>query len=602
MIDYLSDPKPGELPSIKYVGISYEEGMAKKKKDELNELLSQEEREQRYLDLGEINDVWYYGFRLNGREAIIKSDRKVLRNTEEEFKGIITGTNEIADLFEYSGYIGDIAPTIKNETVKRFINNEKRLTNPKQIYQRVRDKILYYMDFAGQDEIADVLACWAIATYCYPIFPWFPHILINAPSSSGKSKCANLLKELSFRGFDLGASAGVTPAQIFRTLEGNRGTVLIDEFEILDKSDSQQLVNQILNAAAARDAFVIRSETVGKKWTTKKFPIFSPKIVCNISGINPTSLSRFIAFKWLKSNSEKSKRKPDRKKDKEAIVPIREELHLLILENHSEIKKTYEELDLPTLTGRVEDNWLPLFAVARFVDAAEGEPVNAEAQVGKYLTGYNDLEVETEDESAEFFALLLAAVPDEPQTFTPKDISEWPDIGALLGGRTNPAQWIGRKLKLFKFKRGARHGRATYLLSKQIVQQMIDLYYPNKELPLPIPTTPTHTTHHYQPLPEVGVGRGGSCTVLALDVPQKTTKKVYFLKEAPERIGLDGKAYPAAEAGTIQELPSEETQSLIDLGYCKLADPAPPFVPSLSEHKELPSERREEISSEENKA
>jgi hypothetical protein len=48
------------------------------------------------------------------------------------------------------------------------------------------------MDFSGKDEIADVLTCWIIATYCYPLFYWFPHILFNAPSQSGKSKGATI--------------------------------------------------------------------------------------------------------------------------------------------------------------------------------------------------------------------------------------------------------------------------------------------------------------------------------------------------------------------------------------------------------------------------
>ena len=52
------------------------------------------------------------------------------------------------------------------------------------------------MDFSGEDEIADVLACWIIATYCYQLFYWFPHILINAPSQSGKIQWANYFVDI----------------------------------------------------------------------------------------------------------------------------------------------------------------------------------------------------------------------------------------------------------------------------------------------------------------------------------------------------------------------------------------------------------------------
>lgn len=121
-------------------------------------------------------------------------------------------------LFDYDGYLGDIAPLISNSTVKKFYTSPDDKISPKKVYEAVRNKILFFMDFGDSPEIADVMACWVIATYCYPLFYWFPHLLINAPSQSGKSKCGFILMQLSFRGFDLGASGGVTPAQIFINL------------------------------------------------------------------------------------------------------------------------------------------------------------------------------------------------------------------------------------------------------------------------------------------------------------------------------------------------------------------------------------------------
>jgi len=452
-------------------------------------MLDKSELDLKYLDLGETNNVWYYGFTVNNKSAIITSDGTLFRDTTERIKdreGYKTiGENQIKELFDYSGYIGDIAPIITNETIKKYYTKISRnhLVKPKEVYKSIRDKIIYYMDFSGKDEIADVMTCWIIATYCYPLFFWFPHILINAPRESGKSKCVFIIIQMSFRGYDIGASGGVTPAQIFRTIEGNRGTMSFDEFEQSYSkgspiSDTQRLVNQILNASPTKDAYVIRTEQINKKWMAWKFPIFCPKVVSNITGINPTSLTRFIAFKWLKTIGEKGKRKPYKEKDKELFEPIRENNYLLILENWEKIKQIYDNLDIK-LTSRTEDNWLPLFAIAKFIDGVEGEDVNAEEQLQKYLKGYKEIDIETGDITEELFRIIYEGIKidNEAQFYRPKDLAEWEEIKTLLGHYKNPQNFIGRTLKLFQFKQYRGGGVRKYLLSKDNVRKVLDTYY-----------------------------------------------------------------------------------------------------------------------------
>jgi hypothetical protein len=472
---------------------------------EIIELLEEEDLTFQYLDLGEFDGIWYYGFRINGREAIVTSTGNVYRVKEKrDSNDKVYLENQIWGLFNYEGNIGTIAPIISKETVKRFYTKVSRnhLINPKEIFKTVRDKILYYMDFSGKDEIADVLACWIIATYCYALFYWFPHILFNAPSQSGKTKGATIISYLSFRGFDLGASSGVTPAQIFRTLEGNRGTILIDEFEQSkgnQTSDTQQLVNQLLNASASKDAYVIRNEKRNNSWFAKKFSIFCPKIACNISGINPTSLSRYISFSWLKTSSEKGKRKPTREKDKKSFEPIRQDLYLLILENHSKIKRIYENLEID-LSNRDEDNWLPLFSIARFIDSCKGENLKVEEQLNKYLEDYKELQIEGSNDVADFFAFLYESIGDEEKYYSPKQIGAFPDISELYSYLKSPAHKVGKILKDYKFKQTKQTGAKKYLLSKALVKKIIDLYF-NPDIIQPNATNATkqHQRHQITP-------------------------------------------------------------------------------------------------------
>ena len=172
-------------------------------------LLDEPELNTQYLDLGFNGDYWYYGFLLGGKEAIITSKPEIFRNTQEKFKDNVVGENEIKNEFEYEGYVGTIAPLISRKFIKKFIKKElkedARLTI-RDCFDKVKNKVLYYMDFGDQEAIVNIQACWTIATYCYPLFYWFPHLLFNCPSDSGKSKNAFILSQMCFRGFDLGAS------------------------------------------------------------------------------------------------------------------------------------------------------------------------------------------------------------------------------------------------------------------------------------------------------------------------------------------------------------------------------------------------------------
>jgi len=474
------------------------------------DLLDEEEREIKYLDLGEINGKWYYGLNVKGRESIILSDPKkpqLLRNTSEKIKGVEgdrrIGENPIRELFHYGdGYIGDIAPTISKDTVKRYLVEENKVDR-RVLYNNMRDLTLYYMDFDKAEEIADVQTCWEIATFCYPLFYWFPHILFNAPSESGKSKNAFIMKELSFRGFDLGTSGGVSPAQIFRTLEGNRGTAVIDEYEqdfSKNTSDSQRLVNQILNASCDRDAYIIKNIAEGKKWVPRKFPIFSPKICCNISGINPTSLSRYIVFRLLKTTTKKGNKEPRREQERKKFKPLREDCHLLILQNHEEIKKIIDNLEIEDLSNREQDTWLPILAIAKFI----GEDVVK--NVKKYISTYKKLRLESNDLVATLFHVMYEKLPDEQGFVSAKEIASW--MEDELSESKSPAHWVGRQIKNYgvNFRKVRRGTGSGYLISKTDVRGIIDRYFPTpKESTQTTPNTLSTQTTQTTPKDELSV-------------------------------------------------------------------------------------------------
>lgn len=463
------------------------------KKKTIEALRNEKEKTHTFLDLGIKQEIWYYGRKHNNNDSIITSDKRMLVNTLRKVKDEYFGENQIKKfLGDYDNILNDFAPMISKEAAIKWIENESESVSPSNVYKQVRDKILYYMDFSGQDEIADVLACWIMATYHYPLFYWFPNILFNCPRESGKTKCSEIVIQLAFKGYDIGASAGTTPAQLFRTIDMCRGTIRIDEYEQMDV-ESKKLCDQVLNAGVNRGAYVIRTEKIGNRFVPTKFPIYNPKVACNISGINATSLTRFIAFRWLKTLSEKANRQPTSTKDLESFRPIRDNLYLYGLGHFQGIQKSYENVLMPAeLRGRSADNWRPLFALAAYVDSFED--VGAIAGLNKYVDNYKELDIDTGDCSQEFLEIIFEGASEQAQWYGCKELAGWELVRDLLVFSKNPTYWIGRKLTEYKFQKKRMAGGIFYLLSKEILKQRLDTYFTDTTTLTTLPTQTTQTT------------------------------------------------------------------------------------------------------------
>lgn len=447
------------------------------KKKLIEEIKKEVEQKKTFLDLGLIDGLWYYGRKHNGMDSIITSNRRMLVNRRTHPKQPLE-LDEIRQLFDYDNTLNDFAPLMSKEAVIKWLEENNNEITPKTVYESIKKKILWYMDFAGEDEIADVMTCWIMATYHYPLFYWFPNILLNAPRESGKTKCSDIIIRLAFKGYDIGASAGATPAQFFRTIDMCRGTIRADEYEKLD-NDSKKLVDQLLNAGVSRDSYIIRTEKIKGRHIPTKFIIFCPKIACNISGINSTTLTRFIAFRWLKTLSEKANRQPTNILDNNSFKPIRDDLYIYGLKYWKSVEDSYGKVAIPKLKGRAADNWKPLYAVANLV----GDDATKALQ--KYIDNYKELDIDTNDPTEEFLNILLDIVSVEEKFYACKSIAEWQAIIDLLSFTKSASHWIGKKLTEYKFKKQRTAGNNGYKLSKSLVREKLELYfgYDSNEVP-----------------------------------------------------------------------------------------------------------------------
>lgn len=464
-----------------------EERISEERKNSLDALknIFIEEQDINFLDLGQHNNTWYYGIALKGKNNLIVTSERIIYRTfvtyiypdgmdyKEESRRQKVKEDEISKKFglHYKHNLGSIAPFWRKEGAygfEAFIKEELKPIDKQQLIQEIINELNHFMDFAEDNIYALIEALYILCSYCYILFDSLGILYINAPRGSGKTKNAKLLRFIAFRGYDMGASGGMTKAQLSRTLEGNKGLIIIDEYEFMDK-ESKQLTDQILNASIERDAYIITSEQVGKTWEPKKFHIFSPKVVCNITGLNPTTLTRCIQIKLIKAqkNSEKGKRRP---KEYE-FLELRDKLHCFFMQNWKKIKDIYETYEF-SLSNREADVWKPLCAMSKFF----GE--SYEKELLAFLEKYQ----KDKDYGDDYLTTLLLKIYENSP-----DIAEWFSSNHILENfKLSETEYefkthtIGRKLTEFKtIPKRKYSGINQFQLSKKIIKEVLERYYPN---------------------------------------------------------------------------------------------------------------------------
>lgn len=165
------------------------------------------------------------------------------------------------------------------------------------------EKIIYahehYLDW-DIDEIK-LQSIWDIATYFYKIFSTFPYKFINAMMSSGKSRLLNLTEAIAYKA---AITVGMTDSALFRS--ANDSTLIFDEAETITNKDKK---NQriILNSGYKKGATVqVSKEKYVEKEKTfviEKYPVYCPKMLANIWGMDDVLSSRCITSILEKSSN-----------------------------------------------------------------------------------------------------------------------------------------------------------------------------------------------------------------------------------------------------------------------------------------------------------
>ena len=155
------------------------------------------------------------------------------------------------------------------------------------------------------DRAALPIALWVLITYDFESFDALPYLLINSPAPRcGKTR---LLECLELAVHSPRRASNISEAGLFRLIEKERPTLLLDEAETLNgKGERAEYLRQILNAGNRRGAKVTRCVGKGAELDVRDFTVFCPKVFAGIGNFPQTITDRAIVISMQRRRNTES--------------------------------------------------------------------------------------------------------------------------------------------------------------------------------------------------------------------------------------------------------------------------------------------------------
>ena len=227
------------------------------------------------------------------------------------------------------------------------------------VLDEVAEKVSSYL--ALPDGAADAIALWIMHAHTYEAFIHSPRLNFRSPMKGcGKTLALDVLAVLTPRSL---RTESITPAVLFRLVEGQKPTLLLDETDTYLKEADE--LRGLLNAGHKRGAVALRCE--GESNTVRAFKAFAPAALAGIRELPGTLHDRAIVIELVRAKPREVRERFDsRRTDKE--MALRQKCARWAADNFGALKDC--DPQLPEIAfNRLADNWRPLFAIAEVIGA-----------------------------------------------------------------------------------------------------------------------------------------------------------------------------------------------------------------------------------------
>lgn len=237
--------------------------------------------------------------------------------------------------------------------------------NCQELFHNTKGQYVKYMDFKDKGD-ASLISCWVIGTYLHRAFSAFPYLQINAVKQCGKSKCCELTTTLGFNGV---MCVSFSAAYMFRKIQSTNCTLALDESEQLEVKHLDDDRRSIILSGYKRGGKVGRIEKIDDgQFRDQDFEVYCPKLISNIGGLEDILSDRCITIFLTRSNN---KQITDRELelDSPELLNLRDDLYVLAMTHHNEIRQIYREIICEEISGREWEIWKPIYCLAQFFES-----------------------------------------------------------------------------------------------------------------------------------------------------------------------------------------------------------------------------------------
>jgi len=344
---------------------------------------------------------------------------------------------------------------------------------PQGVYETIKGVLKEYIEFQN-DAIYGLVTAWTIGTYFHRCFNAFPFLYFYGKKQTGKSRALDILERLSFHAFK---NKGVSIPALADTIDGQRGTFLMDQAEILSQKNNIELLGILADSYTIGGGKRRIVNITNKSRNILEFETYGPKAFASIKEIDTDLKDRCIEIDMLRAEREYPY--------PEAFLPIwgeiRDQLYRLLLTRWKDIRAIYQNAGQGVIQ-RVRELWRPLDTVLIFEEVPDGErQAIRDFFLEAMVEGQAGL---TELEETLINALLDLLAHNNEGTFTATEIVERMNVPETEKfKRDSQRKWTGRtlkKLSLYAIKLPKKDNRQhQYLFTRDRIQNIIHRYEVN---------------------------------------------------------------------------------------------------------------------------
>lgn len=297
----------------------------------------------------------------------------ILTPTKHPLRGLEKGKNYMIDK------IDEIENSIQREAITALLNEIQRRNDiiensPETVLWRIPDdwwdgetpknieETLRYYIRLGDDREYTIVASWILGTYLFPLFTAYPYLIVKGEKGSGKGTLLNILQRSCWNSTD--EIITPSPSYLFRMIEDQRPTLLVDEYHRMLRGEMGKEVSSIFEAGNRRGGTVPRMEKNGDELKPVKFKVYCPKAIVTRSPVEAEDKGITITIPKIYDDQIYSKRSIE-VQDDPILEKAREDIMKWAITHDEEVYGVYKSLKpIRGLGGRYFMVWAPILSIA----------------------------------------------------------------------------------------------------------------------------------------------------------------------------------------------------------------------------------------------